>query len=133
MIDIENKIYSDLTDLLSSKFKKINYSSTYSNIPSSYPFVSCEEIDNYTNERTEDSSSEEYSAKVAYEINIYTQGAENKKTQAKKISNVIDEYMRNLSFIRKSKLPIQTQNETFYRLVLRYEGVVTKNTEIYRR
>lgn len=133
MIDIENKLYTSLTDLLANEIKNIHHSSVFVNSPSLYPFVSIEEIDNYTTQKTEDSSNVEKFTTVVYEINVYTSDTTRKKSSAKQITNIIDTYMFNLGFQRLSKSPIQGDNEAIYRVVLRYLAIVSNRHEIFRR
>lgn len=133
MIDIENNLYTSLTDLLTIEFPKINYSSTFVNCPTSYPFVSIEEIDNYTNSKTDDSSGIEKFGNIVYEINVYTKENIKKKSSGKQIAKIIDNYMLNLGFERLSKTPMQGENESVYRIILRYSAIVSNKNEIFRR
>ena len=56
-----------------------------------------------------------------------------KKQEAKKILQEIDHFMLNKGFTRVGQQPITINNSTAYRLVVRYNGVVSDNKEIYRR
>lgn len=133
MIDIENQLYSKLTDLLTNEIPNINYSSVFVNSPRSFPFVSIEEIDNYTSQKYEDNSSIEKFTNLVYEINVHTEDNTKKKSLAKQIVNIVDDFMFNLGFRRLSKTPVQGDNETSFRIVLRYSAVVSNESEIFRR
>lgn len=133
MIDVENEIFSKVVSDLKSKYPNVSYASVFTNSPPSYPFVSIEEIDNSNYERSEDSSCSENHVRVTYEINIYTKDNSTKKTEAKNILRVVDDFMLGIGFSRLSKTPIQGDDETIYRVVLRYSGVVSKTNEIFRR
>lgn len=132
MIDVFNELYTYLVDTLTSYDKKIKTSGVYINVPSSYPFVSFEEIDNSVYERGSDSCDIENLTSVDYEINIYTQNPE-KKSKADGIAQVVDTLMKSKGFTRISKNILQDTNETTYRLILRYSGVVSKDGVVYRR
>lgn len=132
MIDIENEVFSNLTDALKAFDSNVNTSSVYTNSPSSYPFVSIEEIDNSVNDEYSDCCEIENCANIGFEINIYTKG-NTKKSEAKKLLVVADNYMKNIGFIRISKNSMEDQNETLYRYIVRYEAVVDKNYNVYRR
>lgn len=133
MIDIFNNIFNDITIALQTFNVKIKTSATYNNIPSSFPFVSIEEISNTTNENYETSCSLEEFANISYELNIYTKG-EKTFAKARAIVNVIDNEMQKKGFVRRSYTPMQNDDETIYRIVLRYGGVVSKDkTQVYRR
>ena len=133
MIDVENEIFSKVAFDLKSKYPNVNYTSVFTNSPPSYPLVSIEEIDNVNYEKSEDSSCSENHVRVTYEINIYTKDNSTKKTEAKNILEVVDNSLLGLGFLRLSKTPIQGDDETIYRIVLRYSGVVSKTNEIFRR
>lgn len=132
MIDVSNELYTLLVNALTSYDNKIETSSVYQNVPSKYPFVSFEEIDNSIYERGSDNCDIENFADVDYEVNIYTKDG-NKKSKAVAIMQVVDTLMKSKGFVRRSKTPLQDSNETTYRIVLRYSGVVSKDSVVYRR
>ena len=132
MIDVSNEIFTELTNALTSYDNHIGTSSVYVNIPSSYPFVSIEEKENTPYQRGEDWENIENFADVHYEINIYSKDPL-KKTNAEKIFKVVDNYFNNIGFVRITKTPLQDANETIYRIVVRYNAIVSKNKDVYRR
>ena len=111
---------------------KIETSSVYQNVPSKYPFVSFEEIDNSVYEQGSDCCEIENFVNVDYEINIYTQNPQ-KKSKGDGIAQVVDTLMKSKGFVRRTKNTFQDTNETTYRIVMRYSGVVSKDHIIYRR
>lgn len=132
MIDIENEIFDELSNLLEVKFNGINIVGEEQNAPAIFPTVSIVETDNFTSQSYADSSIEPF-AEVTYMINIYVNSTQGKKTEAKKILTEIDKYMLNKGFFRNSKQPVSMNNTTLYRLVIRYNGVVSNDKDIYRR
>jgi len=132
MIDISNEIYTELENALALYDTNIETAGVYQNAPSHYPFVSFEEIDNSIYEQGSDCCEIENFVNVDYEINVYTQG-DNKKGKGDKIANVVDTFMKSKGFIRRTRNILQDTNETTYRIVLRYSGVVSKDHTIYRR
>ena len=50
-----------------------------------------------------------------------------------KLLQVADNFMKSIGFTRIVMTPMQDQNETKYRLLARYEGVVGKDLKVYRR
>lgn len=131
MINIFNEIYTDLVNALTSYDPSIKTSSVYTNMPTSYPFVSLEEIDNSVYQKGSDCKIERF-AEVEYEANIYTQNT-NKKSKADGIANAVDTLMSSKGFTRVARTILQDNNETTYRIVLRYDGVVSQDHIIYRR
>lgn len=132
MIDIQNEVFDRLTTALKAFDSNVGTSSVYVNIPTVYPFVSIEEIENSVYTNGIDSCKKENFADITYEINVYTKGT-TKKSDCRKLLAVVDNYMSNVGFIRNSVTPMQDQNETLYRIVARYSGVVGIDNKVYRR
>lgn len=132
MINVFNEIYTELVATLTAYDTKIKSSSVYVNMPSEYPFVSLEEISDRVYERGMDDTEIENFDEKDFEINIYTQG-NLKKSEGDNIANVVDSLFKSLGFVRQSKTPLQDTNETIYRIVMRYSGIVSKDHIVYRR
>lgn len=132
MINIFNELYTYLVDTLADYDSNIKTSSVYQNVPTEYPFVSFEEIVDAVYSLTSDDCNIENHAQKEYEVNIYTQKP-NKKSKADAIANIIDNMMSRYGFTRVSKNAIQDTNETIYRIILRYDGIVSKEHIVYRR
>ena len=132
MINIVNELYTDLVNALATYDTSIKTSSVYQNVPSNYPFVSFEEIDNSVNEKGSDCCEIENFANVDFEVNIYTKDPQ-KKSKGDKIADVVDTLLKSKGLFRRTKNALQDTNETTYRIVMRYSGVVSKDHTIYRR
>lgn len=133
MIDIENEIINKITIELRSRFPRIGVFSEDVRSPSSFPCVSIVEADNYTLRKTQDSGSNENHAVLMYEVNVYSNKIKGKKTECKAIFSVIDDVFLNLGFTRLAKHPVTMDKATIYRMVGRYNAIVSKNQTIYRR
>ena len=133
MINIENQIFDGLTKALQLYDNKIRTSSVFTNTPSSYPFVSIEEIENSDYEQGITGCQIDNFANVSYEVVVFIKNQDFKKTNANKIANEVDTYMHDKGFVREMKYTRQDDNETEYRIYLRYSAVVSKSQEIYRR
>lgn len=131
MINIFNELFNELTNTLHSYDNKIATSSVYVNIPQSYPTVSLEEIDSADYTLGSNCQVENYNMNE-YEVNIYTKSPL-AKSKADEILNVIDNLFHDYGFIRESKNPIPTNDETIYRIVVRYGCIVSQNKVIFRR
>ena len=133
MIDIENSIFTTIATALRERFDDITVSGEDVRTPSTFPFVSIVEADNYVRLNTQDSGSNENHANVMYEINVYSNKTSGKKAECKEILGVIDEILTGLNFARTMKNPVSMDDATVYRLVGRYQASVSKNHTIYRR
>lgn len=130
MIDIEQSVYSAIRTMLATEHSNTTVSNEFQNAPSKFPFVSIEEVDNYNVDL--DSANSDARAIVMYEINVYTNNANSKKKNAKKIMNDIDSLMYKMNFQRLSLAPIPNRDDaTIYRLNARYRAK-TDGDNIYR-
>ena len=130
MIDIENQVFTELKTKLLAEKSNLKVDSVFQNTPSSFPFVSCEMIGNSKSLSLNDMCGGEKGSNITFEIHIYSKSS-TKKTEAKEISQIVDEYFNSIGFWRQSYVPFQ-DNETF-RIVLMYGAVVSKNHITYRR
>ena len=133
MIDIENQIYTLISDAVKTEYPNAKVESVLNLSPSEFPCVCVEEINNTTYRSSSDSGSIENHAELAYEVNIFSNKLSGKKMEVKKISAIVDEIFANLNFIRTASIPSQLDDSTKYRKLLRYAAVSDKNGTIYRR
>lgn len=133
MIDIENQVFTAVATALRTAFPSITVESITNYSPSSFPFVSLEETDNYSFDRTRDTESNNNHSVVAYEVNIYSNKTNTRKSEAKEILAVIDAKLIELGFTRTVKQPINLDDASKYRIFARYMAVVGKDETIYRR
>ena len=134
MIDMENDIFNAVATAVRMKYSDIYMVGEYVKTPPKFPFVSLVEVDNQSYQRTEDSGSSENHVSVMYEVNIYSNKTNGKKTECKEIAAVIDKQMLALGFARTMLQPIPNLDDaTIYRMVGRYSAVISKNKIFYRR
>lgn len=131
MIDCENEVYTRIARVLRDKFPGINIAGEYVNAPSSFPHVSITQSDNSVVSEQMTGSAE--MAQVMFEINIYSNKADGRKTECKSIAKVIDDVMFKMNFKRIALTPIHNMEDaTIYRIVARYR-VMTDGKYFYRR
>ena len=131
MHDIENQVYTKVAQELRSRFPNISIDSDISNVPASFPHVCLYEADNSVD--TPHTSGEKEMDQITFTVEVYSNKAVGKKTEAKKIMNAIDAIMFLMNFVRLSKLPLPNMNNaTIFRYVARYR-VFTDGEYFYRR
>ena len=131
MIDCENEVYTRLAKVLREKFPGINVAGEYVKAPSSFPHVSITQSDNSVVAEKMTGTSE--MALVMFEINIYSNKAEGKKTECKAIAKVIDENLFRMNFKRLALTPVPNlEDASIYRIVTRYRAM-TDGQYFYRR
>ena len=125
MIDVENLVIDTISKAIgASAYSNTLVVSDYTDTPSSFPCVSVIEADNYTYRRTQDNDLKEHHTNVMYEVNVFSNKTSGKKTECKKIMEIIDSTMQNMKFTRTVKQPIPNKDKTIFRIVARYEAVI---------
>jgi len=133
MIDCENEVYTRIAKMLRQKFSGINVAGEYVPSPSSFPHVSITMSDNSVVRDMQDSSGKETYALVMFEVNIYSNKTEGKKTECKSIAKAIDDIMFSMNMNRLSMTPVPNMEDaTIYRITSRYR-VVTDGKQFFRR
>lgn len=134
MIDIENIIYTELVDVLKKAYPDVFVTSEIIQSPPKFPCVFINEIGNITDINTGTTSEIENHSIITYEIQVFSDKDKGKKTECKKILQVLDDKMGKLGFNRfmYSSIPNVLDN-SIYRVLARYRAEVGKNFTIYRR
>lgn len=131
MIDCENEVYTRIARVLREKFPGINISGEYVKAPSSFPHVSITQSDNSAVSEKMTGNAE--MAQVMFEINVYSNRTDGKKTECKTIVKVIDEVFFGMNFKRLALTPVPNlEDATIYRIVARYRAM-TDGQYFYRR
>ena len=133
MIDIENEIFTEIADAVDEQMPGTSLSSEYVPAPSAFPHATIVEMDNSVLLRTRSSSSNENHATVMYEVNVYSNRKKGKKAECRQLFGIIDARMTQMGFTRTMMNVVPNMNDaTIYRLVGRYQAVVSTNHTIYR-
>lgn len=131
MIDCENEVYTRIARVLREKFPGINITGEYVKAPSSFPHVSITQSDNSAVSEKMTGSAE--MAQVMFEINVYSNKTDGKKTECKTIAKVTDEVLFGMNFKRLALTPVPNlEDATIYRIVARYRAM-TDGQYFYRR
>lgn len=129
MINKLPEIYSRVKDAVKAEFPIMtddHFSTNQLNIPSVFPFVAVSQVNSVPERRTLDSSGREKYTRVLIQLNIYSNQNLGKNMEAEDILAVADEAMFGMNFTRESEAPMNLDSSTIYRLIARYEGVVTE-------
>ena len=131
MIDIENDVFDYVANALRTEYPGLLVISDFISAPASFPAVTLVEADNRILQRMRTNNIEN-AVSVMYELNIYSNKAVGKKSEAKAIANTADGVFNEIGFTRtfREQVP-NVKDATIYRIVCRYEAVVDKNLTIY--
>lgn len=133
MVDVENELFTTVATALRAAYTGISVESITTYSPSKFPCVCIEETDNYSLTITGDTASNDNHAVVVYEVNVYSNKAGGRKSEAKAILNTVDGIMNDLGFTRLARTPINMDDATKYRLFARYRAAISNDKTIYRR
>ena len=129
MIDCENEVYTRVATALRTEFPGIDITGDATNVPSAFPHVSIEQIDNREMRGRTDAKE---MIEAVFEVNIYSNAQGRKKTEAKSIAKTIDDVFSGMNFRRMSLDRTPNRDDlTIYRLTGRYEGR-TDGVNFYR-
>ena len=131
MIEIEAKVYTTLRNALVVACPNIFVTSEPTATQAKFPAVSIVQQDNYMSINKLDNSGAERFATVMYQIDVYSNKSNGKKSQCKEIMGVIDTILFGLNFTRLSLTPIPMENDGYYRLTARYRAE-TDGQNLYR-
>lgn len=132
MIDLENDIYDYAAKALRAAHTGIDVAAEYVEMPAKFPHVSIVEADNRILERMRTNNIEN-AIQSMFEVNIYSNKASGKKSEAKEIANTLDDVLSGIGFTRTFREQVPNlRDATIYRIVCRYEAVIDKNFVIYQ-
>lgn len=134
MIDYETKVYDSVRDAVKTEFPEVDMASEYVRKPGKFPHVTLWESENIAYRRSQDSSSLEHHVSCDYELNVYSNLRNGKKSQARAILAIADREMLHLGFSRVFTHPVpNAEDTTVYRILARYRGVIDENGDIATR
>ena len=130
---IENDVFTLVATKLRTEFGTDNIYITgeYNPTPPKFPCVYIHEADNFN--AGYDGCNHEHITGVMYEVEVYSNLTNGKKSQAKEIAYIADNELTRLGFQRRSMQQVPNMADaTIYRLISRYTAAVIDNV-IYRR
>lgn len=120
MIDCENEVYTRVKNIVKAEFSDLDTSSVYVNAPSAFPHMSVEMTDCYPDDMTNALS--EGMTRCTFTVNVYS-NTKTKKTDVKKIINLINDAFTSMNFTRISQMPVPNlADSSIYRITARYSG-----------
>ena len=133
MIDIFPEVFDALYNLVIAQYPNANINNELILEPESFPCVCIEEISNAVDTRTVDSGSNERHVNLDYEITVYSNAYEQRRSECRTILKIIDDYLVGVKgFMRIMARPVDMDDGTKSRLIARYT-CTTDGKYIYRR
>ncbi|MBO6092492.1 MAG: hypothetical protein J6P40_02540, partial [Oscillospiraceae bacterium] len=120
MIDIENDVFDYVAKELRGAHSGLLVISDFVEAPAKFPVVTVIEADNRILQRMRTDNIEN-AVSVMYEVNIYSNKAVGKKSEAKEIANTTDRIFNDIGFTRTFRQQVpDVKDATIYRIVCRY-------------
>jgi uncharacterized protein YxeA len=134
LIDVEVKVFDKLYIALTAVYPALLVAGVYIRAPASFPFVSIVEIDNNIYQRSQDTDALEHHANVTYELNVYSNKGDDKKSECRTIAALADSVFEELGFTRTMLSAVPNLDDAnIYRITGRYRAVAGEDGTIYRR
>lgn len=133
MIDVENRIFTDLYNVIKAAYPAAVVTTQAEDIQASFPAVHIEVADSYPSSSFVNSSRRENFRNLQVDIEVYTSLVSGRKAQAKTIAALIDDEMRLMGFVGRAMNPLDLSNNNTLvtRLLLRYNGTAGTDGVIY--
>ena len=133
MIDLESDIFDYVAKRIRAAHSGCFVTGEFVDTPAKFPAVTLVEADNRVLTRMRTSDDIENGASVMWEMNVYSNKASGRKSEAKAIANTADSIFASIGFTRTFREQVPNlKDATIYRIVCRYEAVIDKNFAIYQ-
>lgn len=128
---MENDIFDYVAKRIRAAHSGCYVTGEFVETPAKFPAVTLVEADNRVLERMRTNNIEN-AVSVMWEMNIYSNKASGRKSEAKAIANTADDVFAEIGFTRTFREQIPNlRDATIYRIVCRYEAVIDKDFVIY--
>lgn len=134
MIDFENEIFTAVATKVKKEHSGAKVKGEYVRSPAEFPMVAVSEYENVNVDSLMDSSQEEKYAGLGYRLQVFSNKAGGKKSEAKAIFKTADEQIRGMGFRRRtySTTP-EIYNSTIFSITATYEAIIDVNGVVYKR
>ena len=136
MIDIEQALFHEVVTEVEQGYSwgsSVRFINDYIASSQVFPCVTIVERENRTDIQTMDNGGERL-AVLDYEVNVYTNSMEERKPEARRILDAVDNAFLRRGFRRRVMEQVPNPEDwSVYRLLARYTAHVDENGVIYKR
>lgn len=134
MFEISREIYTQVANAVLADFPACRISNAFIYAPSQFPCIAMVLSDDGTIYETRDSSKIDKFRDVTYTVDVYSNKAEGKKTEAESIMQIVIDTLYPLNFNMVSCKPFSNiNNASNYRITATFTARVDRNGNIYSR
>jgi len=134
MIDVENEIYTMVTDAAESVESNLECSGVFQRVPQSFPYLYLYQMNSSVQTNYIASGRKDTYANVAFEARVYSNLTFGAKEQVKKIMAAVCDKFKELGFILSSCQWVPNMEDpTIQQMIGRFTAAVGKDNTIYSR
>lgn len=134
MIDIYDRVFGIVYDAARSVNASVAVQDAYIGEPPSFPCVTVLETDNSTAARIIGSRARENAARVTYQIEVYSDKNDTRRTECRSIMAAISDALIANNFERELLYATPNYRDArVYRLTARFRVIADKDNKTYRR
>ena len=130
MVDIENYVINQVTDGIALSFPEAEVLGEYVDQPKRFPCV-CISLDDWpVYERSLDRSPLPHHMTAYFSVNVYSNKAGTKKSEAKALMAAVDEILCRMNMVRTMCSPTPNIDRSIYRITARYRVVHDEGRDV---
>lgn len=134
MFNIQKEIFTAVANAVLASYPTCRITNAFVYAPAEFPCVAIVLSDDYTTQNTRDSSKADNYRDVTVTVDVYSNKAEGKKTEAEAIAQIVIDTLSPLNFDLRSCRPLSNlNNASNYRITATFTATVDSNGIIYKR
>ena len=134
MFNIQREIFTTVANEVLASYPACRITNAFVYAPAEFPAVAIVLSDDDMTDNTRDSSKADNYRDVTVTVDVYSNKADGKKTEAESIAQIVIDTLTPLNFDMRSCRPLSNlNNATNYRITATFTATVDSNGIIYKR
>ena len=134
MFNIQREIFTAIANEVLASYPSCRITNAFVYAPAEFPCVAIVLSDDYVTQNTTDSSKADNYRDVTVTVDVYSNKADGKKTEAETIAQIVIDTLSPLNFEMRSCRPSSNlNNASNYRITVTFTATVDSNGTIYKR
>lgn len=134
MFNIQKEIFTKVANEVLASYPACRITNAFVYAPAEFPAVAIVLSDDDMTDNTRDSSKADNYRDITVTVDVYSNKADGKKTEAEVIAQIVIDTLTPLNFDMRSCRPLSNlNNATTYRITATFTATVDSNGIIYKR
>lgn len=134
MFNIQREIFTAIANEVLASYPSCRITNAFVYAPAEFPCVAIVLSDDYVTQNTTDSSKADNYRDVTVTVDVYSNKADGKKTEAETIAQIVIDTLSPLNFEMRSCRPSSNlNNASNYRITATFTATVDSSGTIYKR